>query len=107
MMLVTVRRKAREVIGELTFLTTTELLDSLLLVMLTVERDANADTSVVLYRLTWFIIVVVGTLISFPLDHEAASTSGDETLKNGGKLLRDLFERALYRLIFTLIKNAN
>ena len=58
-------------LGLLTLLTTTQLLDTLLLVVLAVERDTDTDTSVIFDTLTWLFVrvfIVSVALIGLALD---------------------------------------
>lgn len=91
-----------------TLLSTTELLHLLLLVILLgVEGDGDAHTVVVLHRAPalLFIIDRVGaTAIVPPLDDESALARGDQSLKDPGKLLGDLFECALNGLILDTVE---
>ncbi len=49
-----------------------------------------------------FIVLLAATVIP-PLDDEAAMTRGNKTLEYGSKLLGNLLERALDRLILDLV----
>jgi hypothetical protein len=81
-------------------------LNALLFVVFAIEGDADANASVVLYCLSWLIvIVVICALVCLSLDDKTATTSWDEALEDGGELLGDLFECTFYRLIFALIKH--
>jgi hypothetical protein len=84
-------------------------LDALLIVMLAVERHADAYASVVFYRLVAFVVIVFVLVapISLALDDEAATTSWDETLKDCREFLGYLLEGTLYGLILALIKIAD
>lgn len=92
----------------LTFLAAAELLDALLLVMLAVETDTDAYTSVILDTLAslLLVIVVVGLYTIRPaLDDEATTTGRDEFLEHGSKLAADLSECTLDGLVLTLIED--
>lgn len=71
-----------------------------------VEGNADTDTSVVLNGAALLLVRVLGVhaAVGAALDDEAAVAGGNELLKYGGKLLRDLLERTFYGLIFTLVQ---
>lgn len=96
--------------GARTLLTTTQLLDALLVIMLAVERDTDTNTRIVLHTLTLLLIrlvVFTSALISFTLNNQAATTSWYQALEDRGKLLRDLLESPLDSLIFALVKDVD
>jgi hypothetical protein len=89
-----------------TLLSTTQLLNSLLLVMLAVEGHADTNTSVVLYTLARLVIRVFFfscTLISLALDDQSTTTSWNQSFENRSELLGDLLECSLNGLILSLI----
>jgi hypothetical protein len=92
-----------------TLLSTTQLLDSLLLIVLAVEGDADANTCVVLHALPGFLIIGVFTsaLVSPSLDYQTATASGYQALEDGCELLGDLLEGSLNGFILTLIQDFN
>ena len=91
----------------LTLLSTTELLDSLLLIqVLRVERHADTDTNVVLYAAASFFVRLVGVLttVGSSLDDESTVTSRYELAENGGKFLGHLLEGSLNSFILSSIQ---
>jgi len=97
-------------LGLLTLLTTTQLLDTLLLVVLAVERDTDTDTSVIFDTLTWLFVrvfIVSVALIGLALDDQTATASGDQALKDGCEFLGYLLECSLDSFIFALIQDFN
>jgi hypothetical protein len=79
----------------------------LLVENLGVERDTDADAGVVFHPGNLVLVRVdlaVLTAVGFALDDEAAVTSGNELLEDGGKFLGYLFKRTLYRFILRLIE---
>lgn len=94
----------------LTLLPTTELLDLLLLVQsLGVERDADADTSVILHTAARFLVRMLRILTAVrpSLNDKTTVTGRDKTLKDVGKLPRYLLERPLDLLILDLVQMRN
>lgn len=91
----------------LTLLSTTELLDSLLLIqVLRVERHADTDTDVVLDATASFFVRLVGVLatVGSSLDDESTVTSRYELPENGGKFLGHLLEGSLNSFILSSIQ---
>jgi hypothetical protein len=90
----------------LTLLATAELLNLLLLVQsLGVERNTDANTSVVLHTAARLLVRILGILTAVrpPLDDKTAVAGWDETLEDVGKLARDLLEGPLDLLVLDLI----
>lgn len=93
-----------------TLLTTTELLDSLLLVqVLRVERDADAHTNVIFNTASSLLVglVTVSSTICAALDNETAVTGRYKLSKDGGKLLGYLLEGTLNGFILSAIEMFN
>jgi hypothetical protein len=93
-----------------TLLTAAQLLDTLLFIMFAVERNTNANPSIVLDRFTLLIIRVIihGTsLISLSLDNETTTAGWDEALENGGEFLGNLLKCSLDGFIFTLVQDVD
>jgi hypothetical protein len=89
-----------------TLLSTTQLLNSLLLIMLAVEGHADTNTGIVLYTLARLVIRVFFfscALISLALDDQSTTTSWNQSLENRSELLGDLLECSLDCLILSLI----
>jgi hypothetical protein len=94
----------------LTLLSSAQLLNTLLVVMFTVETDADSHTYIILNTVPSLIIgVFVFSLasISSSLDHETATTGWDKSLEDGSEFLGDLLESSLNSFVFTLIEDLN
>lgn len=81
----------------LTLLTARELLNSLLLVMFTIETDADAYTSIILHGLSsLFVLRVIVSLscraIGSPLDDESSATGRNERGEDARECFRDTTE---------------
>lgn len=97
-----------------TLLPTTELLNPLLLVILAVERHADAHARVILDRLPSipFLVLVVLVVttrrsIGLALDDEPPTTGRHEPLEDVGKLARDLLEGAFDGLVLALVEDVD
>jgi hypothetical protein len=91
-------------------LSTTQLLNTLLIVMFAVETNADSHTNIILNTVSSLIIrffVFSLASISSSLDHETATTGWDKPLENGGEFLGDLLEGSFDSLVFTLIQDLN
>lgn len=89
-----------------TLLSTAELLDPLLFIVLAIKAYTNADTSIVLYTFTFSLALLFLPLaITLSLNDEPAFACGYEPLKDIGKFTRHLFERTLDCFILTLVQN--
>jgi hypothetical protein len=91
----------------LTLLTTTELLDFLLLVQrLGVERHTNSDTGVVLHTSARLVVRVLRVLapVGPSLDNQAAVSGRHKALEDVGELLGHLLEGALDLLVLDLVQ---
>ena len=116
----------------ITLLSSTQLLDPLLFVVSTIERDADTHARIILHRplrlllllppLSFFIVFIVtvviiilvlgvrfivrwGRTIHLTLNDQSTTTGRDETLKDVRKLARHLFEGPFDGLVFTLIED--
>lgn len=96
---------------QLTLLSTAELLDLLLLVRdLGVERNANANTRVVLHTgrlLVRLDRAVFVTSVRLALDDQTAVTGWHELFENSCKLLGHLLKSPLYRFVLGLVQMLN
>src|SRR5689334_15484262 len=92
-----------------TLLPTTELLNTLLLVVLGVEADTDAYACVILDTLALLLALVGGasSAVALALDDEAALASGHELFEDVGEFARDLLEGALDGLVLALIEHLN
>jgi hypothetical protein len=90
-------------------LSTTQLLDTLLLIVLAVEGDADTNTGVVLNALSGLLLIGIftGTLISLSLNDETSTASWYKALENGCELLGDLLKGSLNGFILALIQDFN
>jgi hypothetical protein len=88
-------------------LATTELLNTLLFIVLAIERDTDTDTGIVLNAFVVLILRLVfcNSLVSLALDDETSTTCWHETLEDSGKLPRDLLEGTFDSFILALVKN--
>lgn len=94
----------------LTLLSTTELLDLLLLIHLRVEGHFDADAGVVFNTATILVVRVFRVspaLVSFPLDDQASTSSGNQPLEYFREFFRDLLEGPLDCLVFALVEMRN
>lgn len=105
------------------FLATGELLDALLLVVLAVEGDGDADARVVFDRrgalflavasghlFVAFVVEAVaaaGLLVALALDDEHAAAGGHELDKDFGEGLGDLLEGPLNGFVFALVEDVD
>ena len=87
-----------------------ELLDALLLVVLGVEGDGDADARVVLHaRVSPRLVVRLGQRrlalrVALALDDEPASTRRNQAREDAGEFLGHLFEGALDGLVLALVE---
>ena len=89
-----------------TLLSTTQLLYFLLIIVLAVERNADANASITLNALSVLrlrIILRTIALISLALDDETTTTSWYETFKDLCEFLGNLLECSLDGFVFALI----
>jgi len=84
------------------------LLDTLLVVMLAVEADADANARVIFHALAPFVFRLVVRLlrtIRLSLDDQPPPPGGDELLKHGGKFFAYLLKGPLNGLVLALIED--
>lgn len=91
-----------------TFLATAELLNALLLIVLAVETDGNAHTSIVLHTFALLIITIL--IFTIPLvcpllNDQTATASRDKSLENLREFFRNLLESALDGFVLPKIQN--
>jgi hypothetical protein len=90
-------------------LATAQLLNTLLLVMLTVEADTNANADVIFYACAALFIVRLNLIVSvegsvgLSLNDQAATARGNKLFKDIGKLAGYLFECAFNGFILPLV----
>ena len=96
---------------KLTLLPATELLNALLIIVLTVEADTDTHAGIILHstlvdRLFIFGLVITGlSLVGLALNDQSATTCRDEFLEDLGECFADLFERTLNGFVLSLIEN--
>jgi hypothetical protein len=76
--------------------------------MFAIETDTDTHSCIILHGFSWLLIrflVLAGSLVRFPLNHEATTAGGHKTLEDGGKLFGDLLEGSFNSFIFALIKD--
>ena len=108
-----VSKRATPMIVQLTLLSTTQLLNALLVIMLAVETHTDAHTSVVLntflvrFTLTVFVFrfLVCSAIILLSLDDQSTLPSRNQLGENLSKGFADLLESPLDRFVFALIKD--
>lgn len=95
----------------LTLLSTTELLNALLIIMLAIEADADSNTDIVLHTLACILIVRINLLtrasrmVCLALDDETTTTCRNKLFKHIVKLAGHLLEGSLNGLVLALIKD--
>ena len=95
---------------KLTLLPAAELLNLLLLIHhLGVEGHTDADASVIIHAGRLIVRLLGGAAlglapVGLALNDQSTVPSGDELLKDGGKFLGDLLERAFYGFVLGLVQ---
>src|SRR3954447_25806505 len=97
----------------LTLLSTTQLLDPLLIIVLAIKADTDANPDIVLDTLASFLIIGVNIILGsrvavrLALDNEATTAGRNQLLEHVVELARDLLECTLNGLVLALIKDGN
>ena len=96
---------------QLTLLSTTELLDPLLIIVLTVEAHTDTHANIILHAVSGILVVRINPIVlanvRLPLNDQPPTASGNQSLKHIVELARHLLESPLDGFVLALIEHGD